>query len=136
MEDGNLKYQTNTLRIPLDTNFGKDFFTNGQFGSNEVFLNYLNGIALIPNTSNLSSDDGAIVAIDKYSDESKLILYYNNGLRKEFEINAESQNISTYTLATKTHLLLLSSTTQERIIQRHIYKAWAVVKRVLKFQTY
>ena len=77
-EDGNLKYQTNTLRIPLDTNFGKDFFTNGQFGSNEVFINYLNGIALIPNPNSLSSDEGAIIAIDKYSDESKLVIYYND----------------------------------------------------------
>jgi len=98
-EDGNLKYQTNTLRIPLNNSFGEDFFTNGQFGSNEVFLNYLNGIALIPNPANLGTDDGAIIAIDKYSDESKLILYYNGGLRKEFEINPESQNISTYTLS-------------------------------------
>lgn len=95
-EDGTLKYKTNTLRIPLDNAFGTDFFTNGQFGSNEVFLNYLNGIALIPNPTGLGSDDGAIVAIDKFSDDSKLVIYYNGGLRKEFEINSESQNISTY----------------------------------------
>jgi hypothetical protein len=98
-EDGSLKYKTNTLRIPLNNSFGEDFFTNGQFGSNEVFLNYLNGIALIPDANGLSSDNGAMVGIDKYSDDSKLIIYYNNGLRKEFEINAESQNISTYQLS-------------------------------------
>ncbi|MFT5512097.1 MAG: hypothetical protein ACI8SE_000492, partial [Bacteroidia bacterium] len=96
IEDGNLKYQTNVLRIPLDNSFGEDFFTNGQFGSNEVFLNYLNGIALIPNVSTLATDAGAIIGIDKSSDESKLVVYYNGGLRKEFEINSESQNISMY----------------------------------------
>ena len=100
-EDGNLKYKTNTLRIPLNNSFGSDFFTNGKFGSNEVFLNYLNGIALKPNPSGLGSDDGAIVAIDKFSDDTKLVIYYNGGLRKEFEINAESQNISTYTLTNR-----------------------------------
>lgn len=100
-EDGNLKYKTAMLRIPLNDAFGTDFFTNGQFGSNEVFLNYLNGIALVPNPSGLGTDDGAIVAIDKYSDDSKLIIYYNGGLRKEFEINAESQNISTYDITNR-----------------------------------
>ncbi|MFT5725324.1 MAG: hypothetical protein ACI9JN_002449, partial [Bacteroidia bacterium] len=100
-EDGTLKYKINTLRIPLNNAFGEDFFTNGQFGSNEVFLNYLNGIALIPNTSGLGSDDGSFIAIDKYSDDSKLILYYNGGLRKEFEINSESQNLSTYQITNR-----------------------------------
>jgi hypothetical protein len=61
----------------------------------------LNGIALIPNTSGLGSDDGSFIAIDKFSDDSKLILYYNGGLRKEFEINSESQNLSTYQITNR-----------------------------------
>jgi hypothetical protein len=95
-EDGDLKWQINTLRIPLDNSFGEDFFTNGQFGSNEVFLQFLNGIALVPRTSGLGSGEGNIVGIEKESDNSKLIVYYNGGLRKEFDMNSESQNISTY----------------------------------------
>ncbi len=99
-EDGDLKWQINTFRIPLNNSFGEEFFANaGQYGSNEVFLNFLNGIALIPKTAGLASGDGAMVGIDKFSDNSKLIVYYNDGLRKEFEINSESQNLSTYTLA-------------------------------------
>lgn len=97
MEDNNLKFALNTIRIPLDNSFGEDFFTNGQFGSNQVFLNYLNGIALIPNTTMLGSNEGNYVSINKNSDDSKLIIYYNGGLRKEFDMNSESQNISTYT---------------------------------------
>lgn len=95
-EDGDLKWQINTLRIPLDNAFGEDFFNNGQFGSNEVFLQFLNGIALVPRTNGLSTGDGNIVGIEKESDNSKLIVYYNGGLRKEFDMNSESQNISTY----------------------------------------
>lgn len=98
-EDGSLKYQTNTFRIPLDNSLGDDFITNGEFGSNEVFLNFLNGIAIVPETSGLNADEGSIVSIDKYSDNSKLIIYYSGGLRKEFDINSESQNISTYEIS-------------------------------------
>jgi hypothetical protein len=97
-EDGDLKWQINTFRIPLENSFGEEFFTNGQYGSNEVFLNFLNGIALIPNTTALGSGQGSMVGIDKTSDNSKLVIYYNNGLRKEFDINSESQNMSTYRL--------------------------------------
>ncbi len=95
-EAGELKWTLNTIRIPLNNDFGEDFFSNGKFGSNEVFVEYLNGIALIPNTSSLSSGKGQIIPIDRTSDNSKLVIYYNQGLIKEFEINAESQNISTY----------------------------------------
>ena len=96
-EDNKLKFALNTIRIPLNNSFGEDFFNNGQFGSNQVFLNYLNGIALIPNTTSIASNEGNYVSISKTSDDSKLIIYYNGGLRKEFDMNSESQNISTYT---------------------------------------
>lgn len=96
-EDGELKWNINTFRIPLNNNFGEDFFNNtGQFGSNSAFLSFLNGISIVPKSGTLGADEGSIVAIDKFSDNSKLIIYYNGGLRKEFDINSESQNISTY----------------------------------------
>ncbi|MBO6515133.1 MAG: DUF4270 family protein [Bacteroidia bacterium] len=97
-EDGELKWATNTFRIPLNNSFGEDFFTSQSFGSNDAFLSFLNGISIVPATAGLGLNEGSIVSINKFSENSKLIIYYSGGLRKEFEINSESQNISTYSI--------------------------------------
>ena len=94
-EDGETKFAVNTLRIPLNNSLGDEFVTDGVFGSNEVFLDFLNGLALVPEQPS-NPGQGNIVAINKFSDNSKLVVYYNGDLRKEFDITGESQNLSVY----------------------------------------
>ncbi|MCB9261006.1 MAG: DUF4270 family protein [Flavobacteriales bacterium] len=105
-EDGQMNWLINTYRIRLDKSFGEDLVANGNFGSNEAFLQTLNGIAIVPKSSSLAVGEGSIVALNKNSDQSKLIVYYNGNLRKEFDITSESQNISSYEVVhTNTELL-------------------------------
>jgi len=99
-DKGVLKSKAGYMRIRLDDAFGQDFFTANAYGSNESFLQFLNGFAMIPNTSSLSSGQGSIVPLNLNSVDSKLIIYFNDTLQKEFVITDKSERAMHYSTAT------------------------------------
>ncbi|MFT4522320.1 MAG: hypothetical protein ACI8ZN_001266 [Bacteroidia bacterium] len=104
VENGTKISQRGILRIPLNKTFGEEFLTAGTnfgaYGSNEAFLKFLNGIALIPK-NNLTSGQGRFVGLNLTTDDAKLILYYNGGSKKEFDISKESANTMHYEIKSR-----------------------------------
>lgn len=88
------------LRIKLANSFGQSFIDNapGIFASQEAFDDFLNGLAIIPDVSGLSSGEGAIAPFFLNSIHSNLTLYYDDTLFKDFNINTSSERINTYTV--------------------------------------
>ena len=98
-DKGELKSKVGYMRIRLDEAFGQDFFVANAYGSNESFLQFLNGLAIIPNTTSLSSGQGSIVPLNLNSVDTKLILYFNDTLQKEFVITDKSERAMHYSTA-------------------------------------
>lgn len=89
------------LRIKLDQNFGQSFIDNspGIFASQEAFDDFLNGIAIVPDPSNLAVGEGVIMPFVFPSIYTNLTLYYNDTLFKDFNVNSSSDFINTYQLS-------------------------------------
>lgn len=100
-EGKNLQKTTGLLRIKLDRTFGESFFHANAYGSNESFLNFLNGIALIPEPGSLSTNQGSIVPIDLNHSDTKLIVYYNDSLTKEFTVSDQAERIMHYDVVSR-----------------------------------
>lgn len=99
MENRVQKTGVGVLRIPLSKEFGAEL-TNpanaGNYSSNESFRNFFKGLALIPKTDHLGSGEGGIAALDLLNANSKLLIYYNDSLTKEFLINSTCARIGAY----------------------------------------
>lgn len=98
-ENGTLQKERGLIRIKLSQAFGESFFTAGAYGSNESFLNFLNGIALVPRSSGLSSGSGYISPLDLNSSLSKLSVYFSDTLKKEFPITDQSERMMHYSIS-------------------------------------
>jgi Domain of unknown function (DUF4270) len=100
-EDGNLQSQEGLLRLRLNDDFGQEFFSADAFGSNESFLSFLNGIAILPDESSLSSGEGSVAPVNLNSTDSKLTLYFNDSLKKEFVISDQSERMMNYEVSSQ-----------------------------------
>jgi len=87
------------LRVKLNNSFGNELINApaSVYGSNTSFLDYLKGIAMVPATGSLGSGKGAIVNINLLSVYTELVVYYNDSLKKSFQITGESEHIQNYT---------------------------------------
>lgn len=95
-DKGVLKSETALLRMKLNASFGESFFTAGAYGNNDAFLSFLNGIALIPKSTGLGSGEGRMAPIHLNSANSKLTIYFNDTLQKEFVISDQGERMMHY----------------------------------------
>ena len=67
------------LSVLLNNSFGQELLDAGddKFTDNETFLSYLKGIVLVPRDNSISGE-GAIVAVQAYSELSGLEMYYHS----------------------------------------------------------
>ena len=88
------------LRVRLDDAFGNELISQSSttFDSQEDFLDYLKGIALVPRLDQ-SSSDGAMVALDVNNSSSSMVVYYNGNETKDFEFSSSSERINLYNIS-------------------------------------
>jgi hypothetical protein len=86
------------LRVKLDNSFGNELINApaSVYGSNTSFLNYLKGIAMVPASGSMGTGNGAIVNINLLSIYTELVVYYNDSLKKSFQITGESERVQNY----------------------------------------
>ncbi|MCB9246621.1 MAG: DUF4270 domain-containing protein [Flavobacteriales bacterium] len=99
LENGVKKSAVGALRIKLSKEFGTELTSpsnRGNYSSNESFRNFFKGLALLPKTDHLSPGEGGIAAIDLLNANSKMLIYYNDTLSKEFLINSTCARIGSY----------------------------------------
>lgn len=90
--------QTDTLRIPLNKEFGSRLLTLARNGTQDALLNDLKGMALVGDNS-----DAAILAFDHINNSPAVVYVYystseNTGFYFRFYVNAESQNFNSITI--------------------------------------
>jgi len=86
------------LRIRITNSAFIDKIKNGgtSFSTNEAFINYMKGLAIVPNDFAVNPGEGAVVNMDLVSSVSNLTIYYNDSLYKDLLINENSPRISSY----------------------------------------
>ncbi len=91
-------YLAPQMRIRLDNAFGQELLqaSGSVFSSKDAFLNWLKGIAILPESGSLSAGQGAIVNVSLVNSISGLKVYYNQGESKLFSITAESDRVQGY----------------------------------------
>ncbi|MFY0643876.1 MAG: DUF4270 family protein [Bacteroidia bacterium] len=100
ISDGDTFMGAPVLRIRLDDAFGNEILSQPSltFDSQDDFLNYLKGIALVPRM-NHASGDGVMVALDVNSPSSNMVVYYNGNESKDFEFSTSSERINLYNIS-------------------------------------
>lgn len=85
------------LTIKLDDAFGNELISQSSsvFENNENFINYLKGIALVPQMDQ-PVGAGAFVGIDLDNSNTVMTVYYNGGEKKEFVFTNGSERINLY----------------------------------------
>lgn len=96
------------LRVKLNNSFGEELINapSAVYGSNTAFLSYLKGIAMVPASGSISAGNGAIVNINLLSIYTELVVYYNDSLKKSFQITGESERIQNYSFPQRSAGLL------------------------------
>lgn len=86
------------LRIRLTGQRFIDKIKNGgvNFATNEAFINYMRGLAVIPQDNALAPGEGAMVNVDLLSSISNLTIYYNDSLSKDLLINENSPRFNAH----------------------------------------
>ena len=86
------------LRIKLNGPQFVDKIRNGgvNFATNEAFINYIKGLAIIPQENATTPGEGAIVNMDLLSTISNLTIYYNDSLSKDLLINENSPRFNAH----------------------------------------
>ena len=96
-QDGDTFMSGPELFIKLDNSFGNELLSQASsvFSSNDNFLDYLKGIALVPRL-NQPVGEGVIAGIDASNAESALTVYYNGTESFDFIFNSNSERIGLY----------------------------------------
>ncbi len=96
--DGDSTMLAPHLEIKLTNNFGQDIIDKSGlvFSSAEQWLEYLNGLVIVPNASALNMGEGAFVGIEAASTQSRLIIHYADTLSREIPLGPASERINFY----------------------------------------
>jgi hypothetical protein len=86
------------LRIPITSSaFINKIKTAGvNFATSEAFLQYIKGVAIVPQNTGMLPGDGALVNVSVASTYSNLTIYYNDSLSKDFLINENSPRFNNH----------------------------------------
>lgn len=86
------------LRIRLSNSFGTELLNApaSVFTSNEAFFDYLKGLVIEPDASTLSNSEGGLSTFNLNSAFSRLTVYYNDSLLKNFEFSAPARKFNHY----------------------------------------
>ncbi|RYY68867.1 MAG: DUF4270 family protein [Chitinophagaceae bacterium] len=98
----NLNPADSLLRIEISKDFGRRFFTQDKnvFSSNASFINFLQGIAILPDSNGVSKGKGAVVLTELTNAASRLVLFYDTSkslsmrFDNDLRVNTYSQNLN------------------------------------------
>lgn len=98
--DGDTQMTAPELRIRLDDAFGNEMLsqTSSVYSSQDAFLEYLKGIALVPRM-NQQIGKGVIAGFELDQSKAGMKLYYDAGEVKEFIFSTSSEHIGLYDFA-------------------------------------
>lgn len=99
-----IKYEQQKIKVPpglaikLQNSIGEKLATANStvYSSVESFLEFFKGIAIISESTGLNPGEGGISAIDMFSGISLLMVYYNDSLQHNFELNNNCSNFNIY----------------------------------------
>lgn len=91
------------IRIKLQDNTAQKLAlaSSSVYETVDAFKEFFKGIAIISESTGLSTGEGGIAAIDMFTGSSQLMVYYNDSLQHNFEMN---NNCSNFNLYDYTHL--------------------------------
>ena len=93
---GSLNAKDSVLHIQLNQEFAQKFFNadKNNFADNPSFVNFLKGIAIIPDSTNINGS-GAVIAADFSNTKTRLVLYHDK--TKSFAMDFQNvQHVNTY----------------------------------------
>lgn len=98
VENGSTVEEVGVLRIQLASSFGEALLNadQGIYGSNEAFTEFINGLVIQSIGDNLGQDQGGIAGINLRHSNSKVLLFYNDSLSKEFNIGTSAERVGNY----------------------------------------
>lgn len=85
------------IAIKLSSTFAQKLFnaSASNLSSQDAFLNFLNGIALVP-SSVPASGQGAIAAFNLLGTNTRIRVYYNDTMQSDFNVQNDSRRFSSY----------------------------------------
>lgn len=92
------------LRIRLSNSFGSELLNApaSVFTSNEAFFEFLKGLVIEPDADALSASEGGLSTFNLNSAFSRLTVYYNDSLLKNFEFSTPARKFNRYEQAART----------------------------------
>jgi len=98
IENGNTVQEVGVLRLKLDITLANELLNAGAgvFGSNDAFQELLNGLVISAFGDNLVPGEGGIAGVNLRHSNSKMLLYYNDSLSKEFIIGGTAERVGKY----------------------------------------
>ena len=100
------------LTIRLDNAFGQEIIDASAlaFNSQDDWLDFLNGLVIVPKTTNLAPGQGCFVGIEAASSQSKLTIHYNGTESREIPMGPLSERIGLYDFSGQTTTITAQKT--------------------------
>jgi hypothetical protein len=94
------------VRIPLSNTLGNALLNAdpSSYGSNQAFRDFLKGLYVSALSDNLSPGEGALHPVNLINANSKVTLFYNDSLKRDFLVNSTSQRVGEYSNQTESQI--------------------------------
>jgi hypothetical protein len=96
------------LRIRLDNALGDEFVAAAasNFTSNEAFLNFFKGLVVEASVTDLANGEGGIMPFNLNSGFSRLQVYYNDSLFRNFDLGGSARKYARYEAVDRSNEIL------------------------------